>query len=64
MRILRGIATITMGLAICTVGSATFMALIAFAVVLVYFLAFGLLYVVGGDAGLELIRGFLEPRRK
>jgi hypothetical protein len=58
-----GLLTVILGLGVFCVGSGLFMGAVALATVAVYFLAFGLIYIVTGDAGLEQVRYFLEAYR-
>jgi hypothetical protein len=55
-----GVVTVVLGLGVFYVGSALFMGAVFVAAVVVYFVAFGLIYIVTGEAGLEQVRYFLS----
>lgn len=58
-----GVVTVVLGLGVFCVGSALFMGAVCAAAVVVYFVAFGLIYIVAGEAGLEQVRYFLAAYR-
>ena len=58
-----GMLTVVLGLGVFWVGSALFMGAVCGAAVVVYFVAFGLIYIVTGEAGLEQVRYFLGEYR-
>jgi hypothetical protein len=58
-----GVVTVVLGLGVFFVGSALFMGAVCAAAVVVYFVAFGLIYIFTGEAGLEQVRYFLDAYR-
>ena len=58
-----GVVKVVLGLGVFYVGSALCMGAVCVAAVVVYFVAFGLIYIVTGEAGLERVRYFLAAYR-